>query len=340
MKNQIQKQLGSNIFTGETKKKKSQVDVESYLSQIPKLFYCGNETLHKAESYVPRKATCCFTHLVGLPEHPATFIPAPFTPYQVDFFNKIDETEEYHKFHLNKGRQMGFTELILRIIQFRCFNKYAGARIIIITGTREKTTKKIMGRLKVLFRNIPHTVIKNKDAMTIEVINDTVIEGLPASEEAITGDTKIKCIFMDESAKWKLIDDTPVLNSILPIVRTNKSDLFLISTPKGPRGLFYKIYKDNTNGFMKLEYDIWHCKGNLYTETEIEEMLATTTEDPNSEYLCKFTVGEDSIFGKVEDEDHQDIEMWGDVDVGLGASDTQVKDSGVIINKEKFEIWQ
>ena len=59
------------------------------------------------------------------------------------------------KFHVNKSRQIGLTEIVLRIVQYLAFSKYAGGRIMIIAGTREKTTKKVMDRLKLLFQNIP-----------------------------------------------------------------------------------------------------------------------------------------------------------------------------------------
>ena len=119
---------------------------------------------------------------------------------------------------------------------------------------------------------------------------------------------------MDESAKWKLVDDTPVFNSVMPIVRMNGADLFLVSTPKGPLKMFYKIHKDPQD-FVMLVYDIWRAEGTIYTREQIIIMLKTTKEDPNQEYLCKFTIGRDSILGAISDEDRDDaVTEW---DVGL-----------------------
>jgi len=309
--------------------KDSAADAELVGSQelIQKLatkpFWCGDDTLHLLDPKYKDKG-CCITHIVGLPRHPATQLEMPLTPYQVDFVNQVIKavtnpghmTDEewarlHHAFHLLKGRQMGFTEIVLRLIQFFCFTRYAGKNVGIIAATNGKLANKDLRRLYRLFANIPGVILGPPKAGKLEVINGTIIEAFPASEEALTGDTNYACIFMDESAKWKLVDDTPVFNSVMPIVRMNGADLFLISTPKGPLKMFYKIWKDPQE-FVKLEYDIWEAEGNIYTHDQIVIMLKTTKEDPNQEYLCKFTIGQDSILGAITDDDiDPDLKEWG-----------------------------
>ena len=247
-----------------------------------------------------------FNELIGLPRHPHTREPTQLMACQINFFKSIDNTD-YRKFHLNKSRQAGWTECILRILAFRCFNKYAGGKIVILAGTREKTTKKIMYRFRDLFRKIPQSIKKASDSLIVELTNGTVIEGLPASPEAITGDTKINCIFMDEAAKWNLQDDQPVMNAIMPIVDINKSDLFMISTPKGPRGFFYNIDMDD-NDFLKFKSDIWEAVDQIYTNEEARVMLEDRITDVDQEYLNKYTTGRDSIWGEVTDVHRTDEE--------------------------------
>ena len=293
------------------------------LSTLP--FWCGNNTLHHTkENY--HEDYCCLTHVVGLPQHPGTGLVEPLTPFQVDFFNKVNDTVSKpegveksdwlrlaHKFHLNKGRQMGFTEIVLRVIQYYCFSRYAGANVGIMAATNGNLARKDLRRFYRLFANIKPVLEGPLKGRDIKLVNDTVVEAFPASEEALTGDTKYKCIFMDEAAKWKLVDDTPVFNSIMPIVRSNGSDLFLVSTPKGPIKMFYKIFKDPQD-FVMLEYNIWKAEGNLFTKAQIEDMIASSKEDPNQEYLCKFTIGQDSIFGMMADQNRGDG-SWGEWNV-------------------------
>ena len=130
----------------------------------------------------------------------------PLTPYQVEFANVIIKTVTKpantpepdwkrieHMFHVLKGRQMGFTEIVLRLIQFFCFSRYAGKNIGIIAATNGKLAEKDLRRFYKLFSNIREVIgtgLKNKK---ITLINETIIEAFPASEEALTGDTNYAC---------------------------------------------------------------------------------------------------------------------------------------------------
>lgn len=311
-----------------------------FLGSLP--FWCGDDKLHKKNPDYQHTACCCTTHIVGLPRHPATNEEMPLTPFQVDIAYKIingrknfgDAIAQMRKalmIHLNKGRQMGFTEIILRIILHLSFSRYKGANVGIIAATNGSLAKKDLRRLARLYKSIPGVVeqwIKNN---TLLLVNGTRIEAFAASEEALTGDTKYKCIFMDEAAKWKLVDDTPVFNSILPIVRTNGADLFLVSTPKGPVKMFYSIEEDPQD-FILYQYDIWEAEGNLYTKEEIEQMINSSKEDPEQEYLCKYKAGKDSIFGSITIEDHQGKTAWLDTedeDDNFEESDEEANDASI-----------
>ena len=239
-----------------------------------------------------------FNEKIGLPLDPQTYEPKALTPYQLEFYHAIRESK-HHRFHINKARQMGFSELILRIAAYRAScGSYRGKSIKIIAGTRSQATKKLMDRLKDFFKN---TNLVNKDEskhdLRLVLQNGATFEGLPANPEAITGDTKIACIIMDEAAKWDLVDDQPVLNSIMPIVKTNRSDLFMFSTPKGPRGFFYEIEQHNdVKEWQFFKYNIWRTEANLYTKEQIEAILADPTIDVEQEFLNGYTTGRNNIF--------------------------------------------
>lgn len=251
---------------------------------------------------------CCISHLAGMPEHPNTLQQMKFTPYQLEFIDIID-TSDNNKFHVNKPRQSGFSEIVLRIFQDRGFKKYSTKSCKYVVGTREKTTKKMIRRLKQLYKRIPDVVENNSDSLYLELKDGTSFEGLPANPEAIIGDTKIAAIAMDESAKWNRIDDQEVLDAYIPIVRTNHSDLFMFSTPKGPRGFFHDIEMNDTD-YEKFKYDIWATEGNLYSNQDILKMLADPTMDTAQEYLNAYTAGRNSVFGEIDDEDIEPGDLW------------------------------
>lgn len=240
-----------------------------------------------------------FNVRIGLPLHVRTQLPTPMAPPHLAYFDTISRmNDRYHKFHLNKSRQSAWSETNLRILAYRGFTKYAGKQVRIIAGTRGALTRKLMDRLKGLFAKIPEVVEENSDSMYLELKNGTVYEGLPANPEASTGDTRIVAWLLDEAAKWDLVDDQPVMNSIMPLVRSNRADCFMISTPKGPRGFFYQIDMDphNNDEWFKVKTNIWAMEGYMYSKEEIEKMLADPSIDAAQEYLNQYTVGRGTIF--------------------------------------------
>lgn len=262
------------------------------------------ETHHKTHDFYHNFKK--FNEKIGLPRLPSTGQTSQLMPYQLKFFKLIDKSKP-QKFHINKSRQIGVTELILRILAFHCFNKYEGGKILIIAGTRINTAGKIMHRFKQLFSDIPGTVLESNHVLKLKLVNGTEIEALPSNSDAIRGDTKIRAILVDEAAHFNLNDDSVVLDAIQPIVFTNKADLFLVSTPNGPRGFFYHL-ADEENDYHKLEFD-FHCAvGYIYSEEDIEKELERKDIDVDQEYLCKFTVGRDSYFGPITAE-HEDASI-------------------------------
>ena len=271
-------------------------DITKELSKLK--FFCGQASSTK---------NCCFSHKIGLPKHPANNQEMKFMPHQLDLI-KQSMAKKQVKFHVNKSRQIGLTEIVLRIIQYHCFHKYQGGKILIIAGTREKTTNTVMNRLKLLFGEIRSTVKDDRHDLNIVLKNGTEIEGKPSNSEAIRGETKIRAIVVDEAAHFALVDDSVVLDAIEPILHTNKSDIFLVSTPKGQRGFFYTIANEQ-NDYKKLQYDFTNAIGWIYTQKEMDEELKRTDIDTDQEYRCQFTSARSSIFGVIKDEAIEDFEV-------------------------------
>lgn len=246
-----------------------------------------------------------FCETVGLPLHPYTKLPGKVTQAQLKVVESVHPSKRSW-IALNKARQCGFTEVVLRTMAWLSFSKYRGKKIAIVAGTRVETTEEIFDRLKALFRNIGETV-KLASADVLELKNDTSFHVVPASKHAINGWSGFAAFLLDESAFWNLEEDTVILNSFLPIARTNSSDVFMISNPNGPRGFFYHIIDAPSPSWTKLQIDIHEGGKELYTPEQITEMIESSDEDPASSYLCKFVGGRDSIFGDLSEDDISSI---------------------------------
>jgi len=193
-------------------------------------------------------------------------------------------------------------------VQYHCFHKYKGGKILVIAGTREKTTKTVMNRLKMLFDNIRSTVQDDKHDLHILLKNGTEIEGKPSNSEAIRGETKIKAIVVDEAGHFALVDDSVVLDAIEPILHTNKSDIFLVSTPRGQKGFFYELAMSE-NDYKKIQYDYTCAVGWIYTNKDMQEELKRIDIDVDQEYRCQYTSARTSIFGVIGDGATEDFEV-------------------------------
>jgi len=151
------KKIGIDILG----KEQAQVDPYKLFKKLSKLeFWCYDDTKHLTNPDY-NLDFCCLTHVVGLPKHPATKLEMPLTPYQIEFFQAVLKAvtnpghmtkEEWsrlaHLFHLLKGRQMGFTEIVLRVIQFFCFSRYAGQNIGIMAATNGELANKDQRRFQ------------------------------------------------------------------------------------------------------------------------------------------------------------------------------------------------
>ena len=277
-------------------------------------FWCGDETKHKDSPDRYWMDLCCTEHAFGLPRHRITNEPCPPAPHQLKFAEDVIEARRrsphqplFH--HLNKGRQMGFTEVVVRILAHQGFSAYAGRNVGIMAATNGRLARKDLLRLYNLFAHIPQVLEGPVRGNSVRMRNGTVFEAYAASEEAATGLTQYGGFFLDEAAKWKLIEDKPVFNSVEPIIRSSAADLFLVSTPKGPQKTFWRIHKEPRD-YRKHLYTIWEAEGSMYTAEEIKHMIATTQADPQQEYLCQFTIGEDSVFGLVDDDERVPVREW------------------------------
>ena len=280
--------------------------LEFYNAKLAKIVNSAKKNLESqnSELEIPQDFAK-FNELIGLPKHPVTFKSTPLMPYQIEFAKLIPQSRNI-RFHINKSRQIGVTELISRVLAYQSFFKYKGGKILIIAGTRMDTAGEIMRRFKELFQNIPGTILDAKNSLKLSLKNGTEIEALPSNSDAIRGLTKIKAIFVDESAHFNLIDDSIVLDAILPLVDTNQADLFLVSTPNGRRGFFYEI-SINENNYHKIQWDYTVAAGFIYQLEEFEAKFQDNTVDVDQEYRCQFTSPRTSIFG--DDFDTEDFEV-------------------------------
>ena len=50
---------------------------------------------------------CCFSHKIGMPQHPATLAPLQYMSHQIQFVDYVTKDKRQKKIHVNMSRQIG-----------------------------------------------------------------------------------------------------------------------------------------------------------------------------------------------------------------------------------------
>lgn len=226
-----------------------------------------------------------FNALIGYPRHPKSKELTPLYQYQTDLLSLIDDNSWVL---INKSRKIGVSEIILRIIAFKCFNSYEGSQIMLVAGNRIQHARRLMRRFQRLFDNIrDHVEHESSDYM--KLTNNTEVFAFPSNDTALRGLENVICVFLDEASHFNVIDDTDVYNALEPNLVNTSGDFIIVSTPNGKRGMFYDLWQDKTNQFYKHEMP-WHVSKNLLiNERMIDRKKNDMTIDFEQEYLCQFT---------------------------------------------------
>lgn len=297
---------------------------------IPALFYCGwlADTTKKqkkikkdVESCYPY---CCFNHLVGLPtikyeDEFGSIIgeskPVPLHKYEQKILENYESTNYYA---LNKCRGAGASEILtIRWMLFKyCITRIKNRLCMIVGGINEKEAVEYMTRIKELADRIPfmYRVQPKSDTPSVIYLKLGVIKATPANPQAVRSYQNVGDILLEESAFWKLIDDTPILKSAEPHVVKSSAHIGAISTPNGQAGFFWsKIF----NPEVKSKYfkHVLNWKEVVDVDLPViskEEVLKLQREDPatyEQELNNQFLLSENRAFGNFDVADFLPIDF-------------------------------
>jgi hypothetical protein len=243
-----------------------------------------------------------FNELIGLPLHPKTKQPTTIFDYQ----NELDSViNKHHRILLNKSRKIGATETGLRSIAKNCFERYAGSDIMIVAGNRQRQADRLLDRFDRLFwdgfTDLNGEIWKHSDIITkkanskLEFFNGTTVHTFPATPEALRGSENVICVFLDEAAHFKLVDDRVIYDALEPNIANTEGDFICISTPNGRRGFFYDLWMED-NEYYKLAQPYMVSQGLLLSKSYIKSKKSDLRIDFEQEFNCQFTTSQNAAF--------------------------------------------
>ena len=120
--------------------------------------------------------------------------------------------------------------------------------------------------------------------------NGSRIVGLPGSEATVRGFSAVSLLLVDEAAR---VSDELYL-SVRPMLAVSGGALWLMSTPFGKRGFFYKAWESGS-GWERIRVTADECS--RIRKDFLEEERATMGERWfRQEYLCEFTDVNSGVF--------------------------------------------
>ena len=121
--------------------------------------------------------------------------------------------------------------------------------------------------------------------------NGSRIVGLPANEATVRGFSAVSLMVVDEAAR--VPDD--LYEAVKPMLATTDGALWLMSTPYGRRGFFYREWMHGGDDWLRIEAPATECP-RIPARFLEEEREKKGERLFGQEYICQFLQSEDCLF--------------------------------------------
>lgn len=127
--------------------------------------------------------------------------------------------------------------------------------------------------------------------ISILLPNRSRIIGLPSSQDKIRGFSAVSLLLIDEAAR---VEDT-LYSTVRPMLAASDGQLWLMSTPAGRSGFFFREWSSPAQDWMRLSIPASDCPriGKRFLD---EERRSLSPHTFRQEYGCEFLDPEDAVF--------------------------------------------
>jgi len=127
--------------------------------------------------------------------------------------------------------------------------------------------------------------------ISLALRNSSRIVGLPSSEGRIRGFSSVALLIIDEASR---VHDS-LYHAVRPMLAASDGQLWLMSTPAGRTGFFFREWSSPLNDWTRLSISAEECPriGSRFLE---EERRTLSPHTFRQEYCCEFLDPEDAVF--------------------------------------------
>lgn len=126
---------------------------------------------------------------------------------------------------------------------------------------------------------------------SLRLPNNSRIVGLPGKDDNIRGFSAVSMLLIDEASR---VPDA-LYRAVRPMLATSDGQLWLMSTPNGRDGFFYREWASDDAQWTRISVPATACP-RISPEFLAEERRALPLHFFEQEYLCQFHHAEDAVF--------------------------------------------
>lgn len=273
--------VGKQTYNGNPRAKRAYLELEYNENQLKEYIRCRKNVHYFINKYLKT---------ISIDEGVVPFL---LYDYQTELI------ESYHKNRFNislQARQSGKTTTTAAFILW--YSIFHSNKTIAILANKAAQAQDIVSRITTMLEWLPNFLKPGMIALnkrSLEFDNGSEIFSAATSSGSIRG-RSVSLLYIDEAAF--IPNDVEFYESTYPTITSGKkSRVIMTSTPKGARGLFYKLYMDSVNGNneyanSKITWDRVPGRDEAWKEETIRN---TNDAQFLQEYCCEFMGSQNTL---------------------------------------------
>lgn len=191
---------------------------------------------------------------------------------------------------LNCTRQWGkSTTCAVKSVHFAYFNP--GSLVLVASPSLRQSGEFIQKARKAVAKLGIRPKGDGENRCSIRLPNGSRIVGLPENEATIRGFSNVGLLIIDEASR--VSDD--LYYAVRPMLAVGGGSLWLMSTPNGRSGFFFREWFDQEKSWVRIEAAAEDCP-RIPADFLREEKNTLTDETYRQEYSCQFVCADGSLF--------------------------------------------
>jgi phage FluMu gp28-like protein len=205
---------------------------------------------------------------------------------------------------LNCSRQWGKSTITAAKAVHQAYTEAGSLTLVVSPSARQSA--EFIRKAAAFVRKLKIRVKGDGDnEISLALPNGSRIVGLPGTEATIRGFSGVRLLLVDEASR---VNDDVYL-AVRPMLATSDGGLWLMSTPNGKRGFFYKTWANGGAEWERILAPATECP-RIKKSFLDKERLEVGERNFRQEYLCEFEESASSVFSHdmVERAIREDIE--------------------------------